>query len=151
VDSEGDPITAVAGTFATAHGSVTIASDGSYTYTPNANYIGSDSFTFTAQTVDDSTSGTVNVTVNPAQQSSTALTSSANPSVYGQTIALTATVSGAVGTPTGSVIFMDGNNPLGSVALNSNGTAVLNVSLTTLGSNALTAVYSGDASFAGST
>src|SRR5207249_1487162 len=40
--------------------------DGSYTYTPNAGYIGSDSCSFTAQTDDDNTSGTVNVTVNAA-------------------------------------------------------------------------------------
>jgi hypothetical protein len=64
VDSEGDTITAVAGTFTTAHGSVTIATNGTYTYTPNTGYVGSDSFGFTAQTVDDSTSGIVNVTVN---------------------------------------------------------------------------------------
>jgi len=41
----------------------TILSDGSYTYTPAANYHGSDSFDFTAQTSDDSTNGTVTVTV----------------------------------------------------------------------------------------
>ena len=38
---------------------MTIAADGSYTYTPDAGYIGTDSFTFTAQTDDDSTNGTV--------------------------------------------------------------------------------------------
>src|SRR5207245_3165991 len=48
VDSEGAAITAVAGTFATANGSVTIASNGAYTYTPAAGYDGPDSFTFTA-------------------------------------------------------------------------------------------------------
>jgi hypothetical protein len=64
VDSEGAAITAVAGTFATTNGSVTIAADGSYTYTPNVGFSGSDSFAFTAQTADDNTSGTVNVTVN---------------------------------------------------------------------------------------
>jgi VCBS repeat-containing protein len=64
-DSEGATITAVTGTFATANGSVTIAPDGSYTYLPKPGYSGTDSFTFTAQTDDDSTSGTVSVTVNP--------------------------------------------------------------------------------------
>ena len=50
-----------------SHGSVVVNSDGSYTYTPNANFNGSDSFTYT---VTDAASGesltqTVNVTVNP--------------------------------------------------------------------------------------
>jgi hypothetical protein len=63
VDGEGAPITAVAGTFATGNGAVTINSDGTYTYTPNPGFIGSDSFAFTAQTADDTTNGTVNVTV----------------------------------------------------------------------------------------
>jgi hypothetical protein len=57
-------ITAVAGTFATGHGSVTIASDGSYTYTPAVGYAGSDSFSFQAQTAHASASGSVTVTVN---------------------------------------------------------------------------------------
>jgi hypothetical protein len=48
-------LTATAGTFATtAGGSVTIASDGSFNYTPPANYDGLDSFTYTA----DNGSGT---------------------------------------------------------------------------------------------
>jgi hypothetical protein len=64
VDSEGATITVPAGSFLTAHGSVTMASDGSYTYTPNPGYVGSDSFTFTAQTDDDRITGTVNITVN---------------------------------------------------------------------------------------
>jgi hypothetical protein len=65
VDSEGVAISAVFGTFTTAQGgSVTIASDGSYTYTPPAGFHGSDSFGFTAKTSDDSTNGTVNVNVN---------------------------------------------------------------------------------------
>jgi VCBS repeat-containing protein len=64
VDSEGATVTAVASTFVTAHGSVTMASDGSYTYTPQTGYVGTDSFTFTAQTDDDRTTGTVNITVS---------------------------------------------------------------------------------------
>src|SRR5262249_74121 len=52
--------------------------------------------------------------------------------------------------PTGSVLFMDGNNTLGSAPLNSSGVATLNVSLTTLGNNAVTAYYSGDSNFAAS-
>jgi predicted outer membrane repeat protein len=153
IDSEGGAISTVAGTFATANGSVTIQANGSYAYTPNAGFVGNDSFPFTAQTADDGTSGTVNVTVNPQLQSATALTSSANPAVYGQNISLTATVTAATGsgTPTGSVIFMDGNNALGSATLNSSGVATLGVSLTALATNHLTATYSGDSTFESST
>ena len=63
LDFAGDTITAVAGTFATAHGSVTIAADGSYTYTPNTGFVGNDLFTFTAQAGTFSVSGTANVLV----------------------------------------------------------------------------------------
>ncbi|MCA1248919.1 cadherin-like domain-containing protein, partial [Massilia sp. MS-15] len=49
-----------------SHGAVIIASDGTYTYTPGANYNGTDSFSYT---VSDGQGGnntyTVNVTVTP--------------------------------------------------------------------------------------
>ena len=43
-DPEGDPLTAAVGT-GPAHGTVTVNVDGSFTYTPAANYNGADSFT----------------------------------------------------------------------------------------------------------
>ena len=84
---------------------------------------------------------------------STALTSAPNPSTLGSSVALTATVSvgpPASGTPTGSVEFFDGATSLGSSPVSS-GSAVLNTSVLSAGSHSLTAVYSGDASFTGST
>ena len=45
-DANGDPIT-YAKASEPAHGSLTVASSGSYAYTPAANYFGGDSFTFT--------------------------------------------------------------------------------------------------------
>jgi VCBS repeat-containing protein len=48
------------------HGSVTLNSDGSFTYTPNRGFAGQDSFTFGAQNVDGiSKPGTVTITVIP--------------------------------------------------------------------------------------
>ena len=48
-----------------AHGSVEVNTDGSYTYTPDANYNGSDSFTYKANDgTDDSNTATVTLTVN---------------------------------------------------------------------------------------
>ncbi|WP_139195059.1 Ig-like domain-containing protein [Curtobacterium sp. MCBA15_001] len=49
-----------------AHGTATVNSDGSYTYTPDAGYSGTDSFTYTAQDGSGRTAtGTVTITVTP--------------------------------------------------------------------------------------
>ena len=81
------------------------------------------------------------------------LSSSANPTTYGQPVSLTATVSSASGTPSGQVIFSEGSNLLGTVALSSGSPfkAVLTKSDFTIGSHSLTAAYSGDEYFKGST
>jgi len=49
------------------HGSVVVNADGTYTYTPDANYHGSDSFTYTVTDPDsgESSTQTVTITVNP--------------------------------------------------------------------------------------
>jgi VCBS repeat-containing protein len=63
-DVDDDPITysVVSGP---AHGSLNLASDGSYTYTPGSNYHGSDSFTFkTSDGTLDSAPATISLTVN---------------------------------------------------------------------------------------
>jgi len=80
-----------------------------------------------------------------------ALTSGTNPSVYGQSLTFTATVSGSGGTPTGTVTFMEGVTTLGTGALNGSGQATLTTSTLGAGSHAITAVYGGDATFATST
>ncbi|HEU5452179.1 MAG TPA: Ig-like domain-containing protein, partial [Terriglobales bacterium] len=59
---------------------------------------------------------------------------------------LTATVTSASGTPTGTVDFSDGSTALGSVTLNSSGVATYTAPFTG-GSHTFTATYSGDASF----
>jgi hypothetical protein len=55
--------------------------------------------------------------------STTSLTSSVNPSAFGQLVTFTATVTGSSGPgkPTGSVMFKDGGVPLGTAPLNSAG------------------------------
>src|SRR5205814_8288856 len=54
----------------------------------------------------------------------TTLTSSNNPSEYGQTVTITATVSnGGAGVPTGSIDFFEGSSPVSNVALDQNGQA----------------------------
>ncbi|HEV3481492.1 MAG TPA: Ig-like domain repeat protein [Candidatus Acidoferrales bacterium] len=83
---------------------------------------------------------------------STALASSANPSVFGQAVTLTATVTPSSGsTPTGPVTFSDGSTALSTVSLNSSGAAAFTTSSLSIGSHSITAVYGGDSTFQGST
>lgn len=82
------------------------------------------------------------------------LTSSANPSIVGQSVTFTATITSKTSsTPSGTVAFFDGGTALGSpVTLNSSGVAtVVDSNLTTAVNHTITAVYSGDATFDGST
>ncbi|HET8920122.1 MAG TPA: Ig-like domain repeat protein [Xanthobacteraceae bacterium] len=81
----------------------------------------------------------------------TTVASSQNPSVAGQSVTFTATVSGAGGTPTGNVTFLDGGAPIGSATLGSNGQAQVNIATLAVGNHTITASYPGDGTFAGST
>jgi hypothetical protein len=94
-----------------------------------------------------STSAAVTQTVNKAN-STVALISSANPSVFGAPVTLTATITPA--SATGSVQFLDGATVLGTAAV-SGGSAALTTSSLGTGSHSIVAVYSGDAQYAGST
>jgi VCBS repeat-containing protein len=63
-DVDGDSLT-FAKVGEPSHGTVSVGTDGSYTYTPEANYNGADSFTFKVNDgALDSSAATVNVTVN---------------------------------------------------------------------------------------
>src|SRR2546430_1756972 len=91
------------------------------------------------------------VYVRPA--TSTVLNSSPNPSVFGQAVTLTATVTPVrpdTIAPTGTVVFKDGATTLGVVTL-VNGSASLVTSALAAGAHSLTAAYSGDLEFSAST
>lgn len=63
-DADGNTLTAIK-VSDPSHGSITLNSDGSFTYTPAANYNGSDSFTYKANDgTADSNVATVSITVN---------------------------------------------------------------------------------------
>jgi hypothetical protein len=81
------------------------------------------------------------------------LSSSPNPSAFGQSVTFTARVTGPAGTatPTGTVTFSDGSTTLGTGTLNTSGIANLATSSLAVGGHTITAVYSGDANFAGPT
>jgi X-X-X-Leu-X-X-Gly heptad repeat protein len=103
-------------------------------------------------------SGTLSQVVNPAPTSTT-VSSSVNPSIFGQSVTFTAKVVNAAGaaistaTPTGSVQFMDGTSALGAPKTVSGlGTATLTTSALTAGTHPITAVYTNiDGNFTGST
>ncbi len=82
----------------------------------------------------------------------TGLTSSLNPSLYGQPVTFTATVAPEyIGTPTGTVTFKNGTATLGTVAL-SGGVAVFTpTKLLAVGTDSITATYNGSTSFTPST
>ena len=80
----------------------------------------------------------------------TTLTSSKNPSSFGEAVTFTATVTGAGGTPTGTVTFKDGATVLATVPL-SGTTATFTTSSLTGGAHSITATYNGDANFTAST
>ncbi|HUR98112.1 MAG TPA: Ig-like domain repeat protein [Pyrinomonadaceae bacterium] len=80
-----------------------------------------------------------------AAATTTTVTSNVDPSVFGQPVTFTATVSTAgMGTPTGSVQFLDGVTLVGGpVALNASGVATLTTSTLSVGNHAITASYGG--------
>ena len=76
------------------------------------------------------------------------VTSSVNPSDFGQSVTFTATVTGPASTPTGAVQFkIDGANAGGAVAVDGNGKATFTTSSLSSGNHTVTADYSGDANF----
>jgi Bacterial Ig-like domain (group 3) len=91
-------------------------------------------------------------TVAPITVTSTTLIVSPNPVVAGQPATFTATVSPApTGSTPGMVSFFSGSTLLGTVTLNSAGGATLITGSLAAGADVVTAVYSGNAGFAGST
>jgi hypothetical protein len=80
--------------------------------------------------------------------STTALSSSQNPSSGGQPVTFTARVTGTG--PTGTVTFFDGGTALSTATLVA-GTATMTTSSLTVGSHSMTARYSGDGTNAAST
>jgi uncharacterized repeat protein (TIGR01451 family) len=91
------------------------------------------------------------VTVNKSA-SATSLSSSQNPSVLGQSVTFTATVTGGVGTPTGTVNFKDGSTVIGSaLPLDGSGVVAFTTSSLTAATHTISAVFSGSTLYNAST
>ena len=96
-------------------------------------------------------SNTLSQIVNLAPTSTTLVTSNASVLVT-TSVTFTASVNGGgTSTPTGNIVFKDGTTTIGTVAVNNLGIASLTISTLATGSHSITAVYQGDADFAGST
>lgn len=139
----------------TLPGGLNLATGGALTGAANAT--GSFSFTVTAT---DSTpvidggplTGSRAYTVNISNYlSSVAATSNFNPSAFGQTVTFTAAVSGAGPTPTGTVTFYDGAAVMCSGVTVAVGQAICTYDALSTGSRSITATYSGDGNYGGST
>jgi Bacterial Ig-like domain (group 3) len=128
-------------------------SGGKATYTTSGLSVGTHPITagYAADTNDDvSTSNVVMQVVNSKNSAKVTLSSSLNPSVYGQSVTFTATISPSAAT--GTVQFqIDGTN-FGSPANVSGGKAVSGSTTSlSIGSHNITATYSGDGTYGIST
>ena len=135
----GDTVTSVTLTSAGAAASAAVAGS-PYSIVPSA-AVGTGLGNYTISYVSGS------LTVNKASIG-LSMSSSLTTVVHGREVTFTATVTGTGAT--GTVTFKDGETILGSSTL-SNGTATYTTSTLSAGTHSITAVYSGDANFAGNT
>jgi VCBS repeat-containing protein len=144
-DADGDSLTA-AGATQPANGAVTLNSDGSFTYTPDTGFSGTDTFTYQANdgTV-DAAAATVTITVDPpAAPVETAISGSAAAFTYGSSGTVWASITPA--TATGTVEVLEGSTVLGSGSVsNGNAGVVLPAKSLLPGTHRLTLRYTGDA------
>lgn len=162
----GESVTFTASVASQATGTVTFSDNGAPFGGPQALVKGAASVTTTSlaagthqitaaysgdATFSPSTSTAFAQVVNK-RATTTALTSSPNPSVAGGPVTFTATVTSGSATPTGSVTFSNGATTLGSGALNANGVAMFTSSALAPAATSytITAAYGGDATFSGS-
>jgi hypothetical protein len=78
----------------------------------------------------------------------TTVTSSLNPSVYGDSVTLSINVSSSVGIqPTGTVTVKDGATTLGTPTLDASGNTTITIPVFTAGTHSITVTYSGDSNY----
>ena len=115
--------------------------------------IGSDGLAVTYNGATNFLASTSEVVTQVVHESTTTtLTATPNPAVFGSTVTLKAQVKPSVsGTPTGHVDFYSGATLLGKASLNSSAAASLTTTALAGGKDSIKAVYAGDITFATST
>ena len=114
--------------------------------------VGSHSITATYNGATYFKTSTASLTEVVENSSTTTLTSSLNPSAFGQSVTFTATIThSGTGTPTGTVTFKNGSVTLGTGTVSGSKATLASSALTVAASHSITAVYSGDSHFTGST
>ena len=149
--TSGGTVTPVSGTYYAASTVVTL------TAKANSGY----AFSSWTGNVANALSATTTVTMSAPQAVSasfvqagktvTVVSSSSNPSTFGQSVTLTATISHGAAVPTGTVTFKTGSTVLAVATVGSAGTATYTSSSFTVAKHAIIAVYSGDSNYSGST
>ena len=137
----GDTVGSLSGTASFSTSATAASAPGAYPVSPSGLSSANYTITFVAGTLTITTADTA-----------VALSTSPNPSNPNQNVVITAVVSAAApgaGTPSGTVQFFDAGVSLGTATL-SNGVATLTRKFKK-GSHPLTAVYSGNTNFNGST
>ena len=91
------------------------------------------------------------IATTAASSTTTAVTSSLNPSTFGQSVTFTATVTAGAGNLTGTVSFSDGTTVLAAAVPLTGGVATFATAALAVGSHSITASYSGDSGHSAST
>ena len=152
----GSATLAQVGSTNTSAGSITLSNLGTVAHSLTATYVPANS---QPTPYAASTSNTLAPAINPAVTALSAVAPSVT-TAFGTSLALQTTLSvtapgdnGSGFSPaTGSITFKDGGTPIGTVAVISGpATYTLNISTLSVGTHTITAVYSGDSNYAGST
>jgi Bacterial Ig-like domain (group 3) len=130
---------------ATAIGQASLNSSGVVTFTSTSLVPGNHDLVATYASDTQFAASTANLAQVIQSGTSTVVTSSANPSSFGQSIVIDAivTANGAPGIPSGSVTFREGATVLATVSLNSGGHATFSTSTFNIGSHTVTADFAG--------
>ncbi len=125
---------------------VALNSSGQATFTSSSLSLGNHTVaaTYTSNSASFNGSASAPLTQSVTQASTTTtVASSANPSVFGQAVTFTATVSGAPSPviPTGALVFTIDGNQLAAVTLNGSGQASFATSSLSVGAHTVTAAY----------
>jgi uncharacterized repeat protein (TIGR01451 family) len=145
-------ITAAAGANSLSLTGATLVAGGSCTISVNVTGIHAGTQVDTSgsvTSVDGGTGATASANLTVDQTSTTTTIVSAGSKHFGEAATFTATVSSTVGTPAGTVNFLEGTTPLGSAALDA-GVATFSDSALVLGTHAITAEYQGNSDYVGS-